>query len=282
MVILTPNPWDDYQLIDSGDGERLEKFGQYILRRPDPQIIWKKGLSETEWLKAEAIFKDKNWERNNLPPRWEARYKDIKFYLKLSPFKHTGLFPEQAVHWDFIEDKIKGSNAQPNILNLFGYTGISSMVALKSGARVTHVDASYPTIGWFQDNLKLCGLEDKPIRWIEEDVLKFCERELKRGSRYDGIIMDPPVYGHGPTGEVWDFNKHFPRLMEICSQLLSSNPLFVIINTYAISSSSQTLENVLKDYIKDEGNFEFGELGLKEKSKNRVLSTGIFARWSKK
>lgn len=279
MVILTPKSFDDYQLLDSGDGERLEKFGDFVLRRPDPQIIWKKALSEDAWRKADASFVDKSWKNSKVPQRWEIDYKDIKFFLKLSPFKHTGVFPEQAVHWEFIEEKLKDKD-QPHILNLFGYTGISSLVALKAGAKVTHVDASYPTIGWFQDNLKLSDLEDKAVRWIEDDVMKFCERELKRGNKYDAIIMDPPVYGHGPTGEVWDFNKHFPRLMQICSQILTDKPLFVIINTYAISSSSVTLENILKDYFED-GVFESGELGLLEKSKGRILSTGIFARWSK-
>ncbi len=298
MKILTPNDWTDYQLLDSGDGQRLEKFGQYTLVRPDPQIIWKPHLPKSEWEKANAVFEknlpagsqasgDKGkWNiKTKLPDRWLMSFEDLKFYIKLSPFKHTGVFPEQAVHWEFIFNVIASEvkqSKQPNILNLFGYTGIASLVALKAGAKVTHVDASFPTIGWFQDNLKASNLEDSSIRWIEDDVVKFCERELKRGNKYDGIIMDPPVYGHGPNGEIWDINKSFPKLMEICSQLLSEKPLFVIVNAYAISTSAITLENVLKDYLnKLDGNIESGELALKEQNSDRLLSTGIFARWSK-
>ncbi|MBI2600342.1 class I SAM-dependent methyltransferase [Candidatus Daviesbacteria bacterium] len=291
MNILTPVNFQDYELLDSGECQRLERFGKYILARPDPQAIWKPKLSQHEWDKAQAVFKKTSaekgfWEKKGIPDKWVISWKDIKFQVRLSPFKHTGVFPEQSVHWAFISEKISQSNDKPNVLNLFGYTGIVSLVAAKLGARVTHVDASYPTIGWARENQKLSGLDGKPIRWILDDCLKFCQREEKRGVKYDGIIMDPPIYGHGPKGEKWDFNESFPRLMEICAKLLPDNPLsakqracsFIIVNAYAISASSIMLKNVLKDYLKD-GQIESGELALKESS-GRLLSTGIFARWS--
>lgn len=292
MVIRSPSGWKDYQLIDSGNGQRLERFGGVILVRPDPQVIWKPKLTKADWDdKTQAIFNKTSsekgvWNKKNVPDKWQISYQDIKFYIKLSPFKHTGVFPEQAVHWDFISksvsERLSGSENYdiPNVLNLFGYTGIATLVAARAGAKVTHIDASYPTIGWAKENQKLSGLEDKPIRWILDDAIKFCQREVKRGVKYDGIIMDPPIYGHGPNREKWDFNESFPKLIEICSQLLTENPLFVIVNAYAISSSAIMLENVLKDYLKT-GVMESGELALKEQS-GRLLSTGIFVRWSKK
>jgi 23S rRNA (cytosine1962-C5)-methyltransferase len=299
MQILIPDDFSDYELLDSGNGQKLERFGEYILVRPDPQIIWSPSLEPSIWDKADATFErttaDKGrWHKSTaLPDRWEMRHGDVKFWIKLSPFKHTGIFPEQAVHWKFIESAIRNqlsANRQtptphlpaPTILNLFGYTGIASLVAASAGAHVTHVDASYPTIGWARDNQTLSKLGNEPIRWIEDDVLKFCERELRRGNTYDGIIMDPPAFGHGPKGETWKFNEHFPKLMEVCSQLLSSNPLFVIINAYAISTSAITLENVLQPYMQPfGGNMESGELALQESKSERLLSTGIFTRWSK-
>lgn len=282
MLILTPKNWQEYALIDSGNGQRFEQFGKYKIVRPDPQCIWKPHLPKSEWDRADAIFKKTSsekgyWEKKGVPENWVMSWEDIKFQIKLSPFKHTGVFPEQAVHWEFISEQIKKSS-QPNILNLFGYTGIASLVAAQAGAKVTHIDASYPTIGWARENQRLSSLEEKPIRWILDDCLKFVEREIKRGVKYDGIIMDPPIYGHGPKGEKWDFNESFPKLMGACTQILSDKPLFVIVNAYAISSSSIMLENVLKDFMKG-GTVESGELALEESS-GRLLSTGIFARWS--
>ncbi|MDO8619700.1 MAG: class I SAM-dependent methyltransferase [Candidatus Daviesbacteria bacterium] len=302
MIILKSPVWSDYELLDSGNGQRLERFGQYILTRPDPQIIWQPHLSKSEWEKADAVF-DGNWKiKTEMPDKWVIKYRNINLYCKLSPFKHTGVFPEQAANWDWIRDVILGTQSeawrtpeskkdpgqarmtktQPNILNLFGYTGIASLVAAANGAKVTHIDASYPTIGWARENQTASGLDEKPIRWILDDALKFVEREIKRGVKYDGILMDPPVYGHGPKGEVWDFNKSFPVLMEACMKILSDKPLFILVNAYAISTSSLTLENVLADFTKSlGGKVESGELVLQEKSSERLLSTGIFARWSK-
>ena len=206
---------------------------------------------------------------------------NLSFWAKLTPFKHTGVFPEQIAQWEFIQRQIKGAKKQLNILNLFAYTGIASLVSAAAGARVTHVDASRPTIGWARDNQALSRLEDKPIRWILDDALKFVKREVKRGVRYDAIIMDPPVYGHGPHGEKWDFAVSFPQLLDACRQALSDRPQFIIINAYAVSASSLMLENVMEDLTeKHSGTIESGELVLAEKNSDRLLSTGIFSRWS--
>lgn len=277
----------NYELIDSGEGRRLEKWGEYTLDRPDPQIIWRKNLPQTEWQKSDAFFKriteDKGtWNvRGKVPEKWILEHEGVKFYAKLSPFKHTGIFPEQAIQWDYIYNSIKSINREINVLNLFAYTGIASLFAAKAGASVTHVDASRPAITWANENRALND-EKWPIRWIIDDALKFTAREIKRGVTYDVIIMDPPAYGHGPTGEIWDFNRDFPRLLNNCRQILSKNPLFVLVNAYAISSSSITLANTLNDAMKTfGGNIENGELTLKETSGGRLLSTGIWARWSK-
>ena len=279
MIILTTPNWSDYELLDTGNGFRLEKFGKYILKRPDPQILWKPKLSKSEWDKAMAVFENDKWIiKTKMPNRWLMEYKDLKFWAKLSSFKHTVVFPEQASQWDFIQEKIKSAGKQPHILNLFAYTGIASIACAKAGAKITHLDASRPAIGWAKENQRASGLLGDSIRWILDDAIKFTAREIKRGVKYDGIIMDPPVYGHGPEGEIWDFNKDLPKLLENCRQILSDKPLFIIINAYAVSSSAIMLENMLKD-LNLGGKIEAGELCLKESSSDRLLSTGIFARW---
>jgi 23S rRNA (cytosine1962-C5)-methyltransferase len=275
----------DYELIDSGNGRRLEKFGQYLIDRPDPEVLWQQTLPVSNWDEADCKFvrthEDKGrWEtKPNFPESWIVNHNDLKILLKLSPFKHVGVFPEQDWQWDLI------SNITPkdsNILNLFGYTGVATLSALKKGAKVTHVDASRPAISWLNENLKLNSLENSPIRYIPEDCLKFTAREIKRGVKYDGIIMDPPVYGHGPNGEKWSFTKDFPILLDNVSKLLSDKPLFVIINAYAISTSPTTLQNMLQEkFSKLGGEITSGELTLKEESGGRILSTGIYAMWSK-
>lgn len=288
MQILSTTGWEEYALLDSGNGYRLEKFGNYILQRPDPQIIWKRKLPLSEWDKADAIFKrvteDKGqWVRKNtLPDKWLVTYKDLSFWSKMSPFKHTGIFPEQHLQWDFIIEKIQKAQRPTSVLNLFAYTGIASLAAAAAGARVTHVDASKPTIAWAKENQEASNLTDRSIRWILDDAVKFTQREIKRGVKYDGIILDPPVFGHGPDGRVWKFNVDFPKLMELVKQVLSDSPLFVIVNAYAISSSSLMLQNVLEDYLGDlGGTITSGELVLQEKTNKRLLSTGIFARFEK-
>lgn len=290
MVILSTPGWEDYELLDSGEGLRLERFGKFRLVRPDPQIIWRKHLDRSEWAKADAVFNPdkKKWEiKSKVPEKWLLHYKNLAFYAKLSPFKHTGVFPEQTLQWEWISfvmmhASLRNQNVKKElkILNLFGYTGIASLACAAGGAQVTHVDASKPTISWARENQAASLLTDKPIRWILDDAITFIQREVRRGVRYDGIIMDPPVYGHGPNGEVWDFNKSFPKLLEQCKLVLSDNPLFILVNAYAISSSALMLENILDDYVSDlGGKIEVGELALQEKSAERLLSTGIFARW---
>jgi len=275
----------DYELIDSGAGRRLERFGKYILNRPDPEVMWSKNLEESEWEKADAKFSNDKWEtKPNFPEKWELEVNNLKINLKLTPFKHVGIFPEQLEQWKSIENSVKRiveeTKTQPNILNLFGYTGVASLHALSAGAKVTHLDASRPAITWFKENQTLSGLSDKPARIIIDDAIKFTAREIKRGVKYDGIIMDPPVYGHGPHGEKWSFAKDFPILLDNVSKILTEKPLFVIVNAYAISTSSTSLANMLRDKLKDYGGtVTNGELSLKETSGGRELSTGIYAVW---
>lgn len=286
MKVLVPNDFIDYELLDSGEEYRLEKFGKFIISRPDPQAIWKKKYSAKKWQKIDAQYIRVNenqghWKfAKRMPERWPVHYKQLSFYAKLTSFKHTGIFPEQSVHWDWIQTKIKDTKRPVHILNLFGYTGIASIAAAQAGAKVTHVDASRSSIGWAKDNQKLTKLDESSIRWILDDALKFCQRELKRGVKYDGIIMDPPIYGHGPKGEIWKFNESFPKLLEVCSKILSKHPLFFIVNAYAISASSIMLHNLFLDFLPQDGLIEYGELALQEEDQGRLLSTGIFARWS--
>lgn len=291
LQLVTPTGWQDYELLDSGAGEKLERFGEQILVRPDPQILWKKSLPQSAWDQATATFtrthQDRGqWQiRGRLPEEWPMHWQDITATVKLSPFKHTGVFPEQSAHWQWFRDILETNKTnrpeyQPHILNLFGYTGLASMVVAKTGSQITHVDASRAAIGWAKKNQAASGLDEKSVRWILDDVMKFVNREVKRGKKYDGIIMDPPVYGHGPTGEVWDFKTSLPQLLAQCQQLLSDQPLFVLINAYAVSTSAVTLGNVLSEMMATKGGqTEIGELALSQTHDQRLLSTGIWARW---
>lgn len=280
-IIATPG-WDDYQLLDSGEGKRLEKYGDYTLSRPDPQCIWQKSSPEL-WGQEDAMYEGDAWtKRREIPEKFLLRYQDLAFYARLTPFKHTGIFPEQQLQWDFMREMIRSEKREVKVLNLFGYTGMASLACAAEGAHVTHVDASRPAIGWARENQDASGLSDKPIRWILEDAMKFCEREVRRGNHYDAILMDPPIYGHGPDGERWDFFESVPKLLRSCRTLLSDDPLFVLINAYAISASSVMLENLVDDMMEERGGIvESGELALKEKNTGRLLSTGIFSRWRK-
>lgn len=267
-----------YALLDSGQGRKLEQFGDYVLDRPDPQILWQK-LHPELWENADAIF-DENWyKKNNLmPDEWQVEVSDLRVWAKLTPFKHTGIFPEQQEQWSFINDQVTSHKAQMSVLNLFGYTGIASLIAAKAGASVTYVDASKQALTWARKNQEVSNLIDKPIRWILDDVLKFVTREVKRGNKYSGLILDPPAYGHGPNGETWQFNKSLPELVNLCQQILAPDCKLIIINAYAVSTSSVTLNNLLQDMTKNlSGVIEHGELVLN--SKDRELSTGIFAKW---
>ncbi|MDA1317141.1 MAG: class I SAM-dependent methyltransferase [bacterium] len=285
MVNLIQTPFADYELLDSGDGYRLERYGAYRIVRPDPQALWKPHLPTSEWTNAIATYRDKKWNcRTAMPEHWIMSYKDLTFHARLTPFKHTGIFPEQSVMWDWIGDQVKKSAVpNPKVLNLFGYTGIASVAAAKAGAQVTHVDASKPAITWARDNMIASGLPSDAIRWILDDVITFLKREVKRNNTYDAIILDPPVYGHGPKGELWDFFKQVPLLLSLVKSVLSKSPLFLLMNAYAISASSIMLENVIDDLMKDTpGVITSGELILPESTGHRLLSTGIYGRWERK
>lgn len=299
MLLETFKDFADFELLDTGDGYRLERWADVILARPDPQIIWPRSLSEAEWAKAWAVYKSASedakgkWEiKKPVPNPWIIKFADesagytseIRFLLKLSPFKHTGLFAEQAANWEFMVERLKDlklkNSEKPKILNLFAYTGGATMVLAKGGHQVTHVDASKPAITWANENHKLNNLPSDSVRWILDDCVKFVKRELKRGAKYQGIIMDPPAFGHSPNGKTWKFNDDLPGLLADCVSLLSDNAKFLIINGYATNSSAVALNNVLEDEIKSRsGKIEFGELCLKQKNQ-RMISTGIFARWS--
>lgn len=282
-VLTSPN-WDEYELLDSGYGKRLERFGKYLISRPDPQAIWLPNLGPNEWAKTDASFErvggKERWRvKGHMPENWTIKYDDLSLVLRLTPFKHTGIFPEQMTQWRWLKERVEGVQRQVKVLNLFGYTGVASLVCAKSRALVTHVDASKPAITWARQNQNASGLSERPIRWILDDCLKFVEREIKRGNKYDGVIMDPPVYGNGPDGKAWDFNRDFPKLLRDVKQILSPTPLFILINAYAVSASSIMLNNVLTD-LNLGGKIEVGELAIKESARERYLSTGIFGRWN--
>jgi 23S rRNA (cytosine1962-C5)-methyltransferase len=282
MQLETFKKFKDFQLLDTGDGFRLERWGKFILQRPDPQIIWERHLPDSEWEKCDAKFINGDWKIiSKIPKSWQVEWEDISLVAKLSPFKHTGIFAEQAANWEWMRNKIGKNGKGLKILNLFAYTGGASIALAKAGCFVTHVDASKPSIAWAKENHGANKLPQDSVRWILDDAAKFVARELKRGSVYDGIIMDPPAFGHGPTGNTWKFNENLPPLLKDAVQLLSPNAKFLVINGYATNSSALALKNTLEDATKGlKGKIEFGELCL-EQSDKRLISTGIFARWSR-
>lgn len=283
--MIIADKWIDYELLDTGSGEKLEKWGKYILRRPDPQAMWPR--TNQNWNKVDAHYHRSkngggNWEfKNNLSQTWEIRYKDLKFNIKPMGFKHTGIFPEQAANWDWMQDKIKASDKQLEVLNLFAYTGGATVACAGAGAKVCHVDAAKGMVLMAKDNLKISGLSDKPVRFIVDDVVKFVEREIRRGNKYDGIIMDPPVYGHGPNGEVWSIEKDLYDLIEKCIKVLSEKPTFIVINCYTGGISPLSLQNLMHMSIGKvfKGNITCEEIGLPIKSSGLVLPCGITGRW---
>jgi 23S rRNA (cytosine1962-C5)-methyltransferase len=288
IKVLIPQYWTDYELIDSGNGKKLERFGQYRFSRPAQQAIWHPGLNQSEWQKADGNFipgKGEiggNWQyqKTGISQRWSMQYQGINFWAQTSDSRHMGVFPEQASHWEWLTQIIAGSQLQPKVLNLFGYTGIASLVAAKAGAHVTHVDASKKTVRLAKENQLLSNLETKPIRWIIEDAIKFIQREGRRNSVYDGIIMDPPKFGRGPKGEVWEYFKLMPDLLENCRQILNNAPLFIIITTYTIQASALSLYYALLPIVSNlGGELSCGELALHENSQGRSLSMAIYARW---
>lgn len=281
--------WKDYELLDTSDGERLERWGRYILIRPDPQVIWKGKRENKLWSKADAIYRRSNsgggaWVKNNVPEKWTIDYGPLTFNLKPMGFKHTGLFPEQAANWDWFSKLIeerKKQGKKVKVLNLFAYTGGATAAAAKAGAEVVHVDASKGMVAQAKENLASSGLADAPVRYIVDDCRKFVEREIRRGNKYDGIIMDPPSYGRGPGGEVWKLEDAVCDFVSLCEKLVSDDPLFMLINSYTTGLSPLTMGYVLDVEIvkKHGGRAETGELALPVTQTRGYLPCGASARW---
>jgi len=272
--VYTADNWKDYEVLDTAHGEKLERWGNVLLRRPDPQVIWKKEGNPALWKKADGFYHRSksgggSWEfSKKLPDRWQISYGKLKFFVRPTGFKHTGLFPEQAVNWDYIGKKISGETRKINVLNLFAYTGGATLAAAAAGADVVHVDASKGMVSWAKENLELSGLRDRYVRFIVDDCEKFVAREIKRGHFYDGIIMDPPSYGRGPGGEMWKMEDKIYDLVKLCSNLLSDNPLFFIINSYTTGLAPTVIKNIISLALS--GKAEAEEIGLP------VTSSGIF------
>ena len=278
--------WKDYEILDMANGEKLERWGKYTLVRPDPQIIWKNPSFPDKWKTADATYKRSKtgggaWKYNQkLPASWQIKYKNLVFNIKPMGFKHTGLFPEQAVNWDWMIDKIKYSRRPIKVLNLFAYTGGATVACLSAGASVCHVDSSKGMVAWAKENVISSGLEERPVRYIVDDVIKFVQREIRRGNTYDAIIMDPPSYGRGTSGEVWQFEENIADLVELCTKVLSNNPLFFLINSYTTGISPEVLSNILRLNMKKyNGKISSGEIGLPMNSSNLILPCGIFGKW---
>ena len=280
------NEWKDYEIIDMSNGEKLERWGDIKLIRPDPQIIWKNKSFPSEWKSANARYNRSNtgggaWEYSKrLPESWQVKYKNLTFNIKPMGFKHTGLFPEQAVNWDWMINKIKQSKRDIKVLNLFAYTGGATVACLSAGASVCHVDSSKGMTTWAKENVESSGLRERPVRFIIDDVVKFVQREIRRGNKYDAIVMDPPSYGRGKNGEVWQFENNIADLVELCTQVLSDEPLFFLINSYTTGISSKVLANLLELNMKKyNGKITSGEIGLPMKNSKLVLPCGIYGRW---
>ena len=301
FTLLETTNWKDYALLDSGDGLKLERFGKYVFVRPESQAMWKRAL-DSEWKLADAIFvptgeeSGGHWDfKKKVEERWEMRYPlsltpspsphgrgELRFRVMTTPGRHLGVFPEVAAHWDWFSGLIAQSKREINALNLFGYTGLATLAAAAAGAKVTHVDASKKSVNWARENQALSGLEDKPIRWIVDDALKFVQREARRGVKYDGIILDPPKFGRGPKGEVWEVYKSLPNLLETCHECLSDRPLFVVTTVYAVRASAIHVAQAMDDMMQGfGGKIEMGELVTREQSTGRLLSQAVYARWER-
>ena len=318
ISLLASQAWKDYELLDSGDGQKLERFGEYILVRPEVQALWRKSLPAARWEEAHAVFQPTgeesggHWEfRKRVAEKWEMEYpltpipfplrgggegRFLRFSVMTTPGRHLGVFPEGAAHWDWIgglihhrvprehredeKNSVNSVDSVVNVLNLFGYTGLATLEAAAAGAKVTHVDASKKAVAWARENAALSGLQDKPIRWLVDDALKFVQREARRGVKYDGILLDPPKFGRGPKGEVWEVYKSLPELLQACRAVLSDQPLFVVVTVYAVKTSAVHLYYALEEMMKGlGGKLECGELVTREKSGGRLLSQAVYARW---
>ncbi|WP_029233649.1 class I SAM-dependent methyltransferase [Butyrivibrio sp. VCB2006] len=279
--------WKDYEVIDTSSGEKLERWGDYMLVRPDPQVIWNTEKKHFGWKNFNGHYHRSNkgggeWEFKNLPEEWTINYRDLTFNLKPFSFKHTGLFPEQATNWDWFSSLIKEANRPIKVLNLFAYTGGATVSAAKAGASVTHVDASKGMVGWAKENAASSGLADAPIRYLVDDCVKFVEREIRRGNKYDAIIMDPPSYGRGPKGEIWKIEESVFPFIKLSAQLLSDEPLFFLINSYTTGLQPAVLSYMLHTVLDPihKGSIEAQEIGLPVKSNGLVLPCGASGRWT--
>lgn len=278
--------WNDYEVLDTSNGEKLERWGAYILVRPDPQVIWDTPHDHPAWKKKNGHYHRSNkgggeWEFFRLPKQWSIQYKKLTFNLKPFSFKHTGLFPEQAANWDWFGDRIRNAGRPVKVLNLFAYTGGATLAA-EAGAAVTHVDASKGMVTWAKENAVSSGLKDAPIRWIVDDCKKFVEREIRRGNHYDGIIMDPPSYGRGPKGEVWKIEEAIFPFIQLCAQLLSEKPLFFLVNSYTTGLAPSVLTYMISTALKAHGgSVEAQEIGLPVTSSGLILPCGASGRWEK-
>lgn len=286
------NEWEEYKILDMANGQKLEKWGDVVLARPDPQIIWKNKSDDNMWKKVNAVYHRSKegggyWEFNKqMPKQWQIKYKNLTFNIKPMGFKHTGLFPEQAVNWDWMINKIKEEKKQNNeikVLNLFAYTGGATVACLSAGASVVHVDSSKGMTLWAKDNVISSGLENRPVRFIVDDVIKFVNREIRRGNKYDAIIMDPPSYGRGTNGEVWQFEDNIYDLVELCNKVLHDDPLFFLINSYTTGISLKVLENILYMTVgkNNSGKIESGEIGIPMENSKLILPCGIYGRYEK-
>lgn len=277
--------WKDYEVLDCSAGEKLERWGKYILLRPDPQVIWDTPKNHSAWNHVNAHYHRSSkgggeWEFINLPETWTIQYQDLTFNLKPFSFKHTGLFPEQAANWDWFREKISKANRPVKVLNLFAYTGGATISAAAAGASVTHVDASKGMVQWAKENAASSGLENAPIRWLTDDCVKFVEREIRRGSRYDAIIMDPPSYGRGPKGEIWKIEDMIHPLIKLCSQILTENPLFFLVNSYTTGLQPAVLSYMLSTELKQfGGKVSADEIGLPVSASGLRLPCGASGRW---
>lgn len=287
LTLLVPLNWKDYELLDSGAGLRLERFGPYRFIRPEHQAIWKPALAEKHWDQADAVFQPTgvesggHWKFNrSIEKSWTMSYQSLRFQVQAAPSRHLGVFPEQATQWDWLALQIKSSQKPVRVLNLFGYTGLASLAAAQAGAQVTHIDASKKTVEWARNNQGLSNLNDRPIRWLVDDVDKFIRREARRGARYEGLILDPPKFGRGPAGQVWEFFDSMPVLLANCRAILAEEPLFVVLTAYAIRASALSIHYAMQGMLNGfAGELTSGELALQERSAGRLLSMAIFSRW---
>lgn len=281
--------WKDYELIDCSDGDKLERWGKITLVRPDPQVIWKTEKSNLLWRKADAYYKRSKsgggkWEiERKIPDRWQVKYKDLTFNVKNMGFKHTGIFPEQAVNWDYTRKLIRESGREVKVLNLFAYTGAATIACLKEGASVVHVDASKGMVAWAKENAISSGVADGKVRWIVDDCIKFIKREIRRGNKYDIIIMDPPSYGRGPGGEVWKLEDEVYDFVELCSELLYDDSIMMLINSYTTGLSASVMEYILGSTVKPKfgGSVSSSEIGLPVTETGMILPCGASAIWTK-